>query len=142
MRMKVGNDLSIHWMFEGFRQDNPRWIIQIYQKDHLVKHSSALHSQPLHNLSPSHNPLILRRRSLKRKDNPPTRGCGGRKCLSGFLLFHPMEKKDKVSKKKIFFPIKRNQNGRKIRRSSSDFVHSTLTSRYTSSTVSFQIVSS
>ena len=62
--VNMDNDLVIHWMFEGFRQGNPRWIIQIYQKDHLVKHSSALHSQPLHNLlSPSLNPLILRRRS-------------------------------------------------------------------------------
>ena len=64
------------------------------EKDRLVKHSSALNSQPLHNLIPSHNPLILRRRILKEKDNPSTRGCGGRKCLSGFLLFHPMVEKD------------------------------------------------
>jgi hypothetical protein len=95
--------MVIHWMFERFRPDNPGWIVQIYQKDHLVKHSSALHSQPLHNLLiPSQNPLILRRRSLKGKDNPPTRGCGGRKCLSGFLLFHPMEKRTKCRKKNIF----------------------------------------
>ncbi len=66
----------------------------------------------LYNLIPSHNPLILRRRILKEKDNPATRGCGGRKCLSGFLLFHPMKKKDTLSKN-IFY-IKRNQNGQKI----------------------------
>jgi hypothetical protein len=40
------------------------------------------HSAPLHN--PSHNLLILCRHSLKEKDNPATRGCGGRKCLPGF----------------------------------------------------------
>jgi hypothetical protein len=96
----MGNDLGINWMFEGFRQDNPQWIIQIYQKDHLVKHSSTLHSQPLHNLlSPSHNPLILRRRSLKGKDNPTRADVAAGSVLSGFLVFHPMENKDKVSKK-------------------------------------------
>ena len=121
----MGNDLGINWMFEGFRQDNPQWIIQIYQKDHLVKHSSTLHSQPLHNLlSPSHNPLILRRHSLKRKDNPPTRGCGGRKCFVRISTL-PSNGKEGQSFEQIFFPIKRNQNVQKIRIPSSYFVHST-----------------
>ena len=137
MHMKV--KWATTWASTGCLRDSDR-IIQIYQKDHRVKHSSALHSQPLHNLlSPSRNSLILRRRSLKGKDNPPTRGCGGRKCFVRISTL-PSNGKEGQSVEQIFFPIKRNQNGRKIRRSSSDFVQST--SRYTSSTVSFQFLSS
>ena len=84
----------------------------------------SIYSQPLHNLSPSYNPLNLRRRSLKGKDNPTTRGCGGRKCFVRISSL-PSNGKEGQSVEKIFFPIKRNQNGRKIRRSSLDFVHST-----------------
>ena len=138
--------MVIHWMFERFRPDNPGQIVQIYPKDHLVKNYSALHSQPLHNLLiPSHNPLILRRRSLKGKDNPTTRGCGGRKCFVGISTL-PSNGKEGHIVKKIFFPIKRNQNGRKIRRPSLDFVRSiyiaTLPQRpvFSSCLVSFLVV--
>ena len=74
--------------------------------DHLVKHSSTLHFQPLHNLlTPSHNPLILRRRSLKGKDNPTTRGCGGRKCFVRISTLPSNEKEGHIVKK--YFPHKK-----------------------------------
>ncbi len=95
------------WSSTGCLRDSDR-IIQIYQKDHLVKHSSALHSKPLHNLlSPSRNSLILRRRSLKGKDNPPTRGCGGTKCFVRISSLPSNGKKRTWTSRKKYFPHKK-----------------------------------
>ncbi len=47
----------------------------------------------------SHYPLILRRRSLKEKDNPGTRGC----VCQDFLFFRPIGKEGHIVETIIFF---------------------------------------
>jgi hypothetical protein len=42
---------------------------------------------------------------LKEKDNPGTRGWGGRKCLPGFSIFPANGKEGHIVEKNIFFVI-------------------------------------
>jgi hypothetical protein len=79
-------------------------------------------SAPLHN--PSHNPLILRRHSLKEKDNPATRGCGGRKCLPGFSTQSTNREGGHILEKNVS-SIKKKSKWWKFRILSLDFVQST-----------------